>query len=95
MTAGEYFVWSTHREENVDSDENFADLIKSLNCLCDFYKKKIIFSAHPRTMRKIAILPEGSLNELVLVMKPLDFFDYVQLQKNTFCTISDSGTITE
>lgn len=95
LVPGEYFVWSTHREENVDSEENLADLIATLNTLCTHYKKKIIFSAHPRTMKKIAVLPEGSLHELVEVMKPLGFFDYIKLQQNAFCTISDSGTITE
>lgn len=90
-----YFVWSTHREENVDSDENFNQLIDTLNCLCNHYRKTIIFSAHPRTMKRIEALPEGSIHPLVEVMKPLGFFDYIKLQQSAFCTISDSGTITE
>jgi len=90
-----YFVLSVHREENVDLPKNFCDLIETLNYLCDTYKKRIIFSAHPRTMKKIKALGDEALNVLIEVMKPLGFFDYVKLQKEAFCTISDSGTITE
>lgn len=90
-----YFVLSTHREENVDSPENFSNLINSLNEITGEFKKRIIFSAHPRTMKKITQLPNGTLNSLVEVMKPLGFFDYIKLQQNAFCVVSDSGTITE
>lgn len=90
-----FFVLSTHREENIDSDENFSDLIKTLNTICEKYQKRIIFSAHPRTMKKITQLPKNTLDLLVEVMKPLGFFDYIKLQMNAFCVISDSGTITE
>ncbi len=95
LSKGNYFVLSTHREENIDSEENFTNLIDTLNALCVKYQKRIIFSTHPRTMRKIQALPNDALNKLVEVMKPLGFFDYINLQKNAFCTISDSGTITE
>ena len=95
LAAGGYFVWSTHREENIDTEKNFFELIRTLNAMCTHYKKKIIFSAHPRTMKKLAALPEDSINPLVEVMKPLGFFDYIKLQENAFCTVSDSGTITE
>lgn len=95
LDKGGYFVLSTHREENVDSEENFNNLIDTLNKICEKYRKRIIFSAHPRTMKKIQQLGNVELNELVEVMKPLGFFDYINLQKNAFCTISDSGTITE
>jgi UDP-N-acetylglucosamine 2-epimerase (non-hydrolysing) len=95
LSKGEYFVLSTHREENVDSKGNFADLIDTLNQLCEKYQKRIIFSVHPRTMIKIKQLPDKTIHSLVEIMKPLGFFDYINLQKNAFCTISDSGTITE
>lgn len=91
----DYFVLSVHREENVDSLENFQDLIETLNAIVSEYNKKIIFSVHPRTMKKINLLPEGALNPLIQPMKPLGFFDYIKLQVNAFCAISDSGTITE
>ena len=95
LEQGKYFVWSTHREENVDSEKNFAALVETLQTLCRHYGMRIIFSAHPRTMRKIDELPEGTLPPLVEIMKPLGFFDYVFLQQHSFCVISDSGTITE
>ena len=95
LTPKNYFILSTHREENIDSPENFNHLIETLNYLCEHYKKRIIFSTHPRTMKKINTLPQGALHNLVEVMKPLGFFDYVKLQKECFCAVSDSGTISE
>lgn len=95
LKKNDYFILSTHREENIDSEENFTDLVATLNALCEKYKKRIIFSTHPRTMKKIKQLPAGAINSLVEIMKPLGFFDYINLQMNAFCAISDSGTITE
>jgi UDP-N-acetylglucosamine 2-epimerase len=95
LKKSDYFVLSVHREENVDSEENFKDLIKTLNDIATKYSKKIIFSVHPRTMKKIKVLPDAELHPLIQAMKPLGFFDYIKLQANAFCTISDSGTITE
>jgi len=89
-----YFVLSVHREENVDNEKNFRDLIESINTICETYKFPVIFSAHPRT-QKLMDKNGTKLHELVRVMKPLGFADYIQLQKNAFCVISDSGTITE
>ncbi len=91
----DYFVCSLHREENVDYQDNFTSLIDSLNAVAEKYNKKIIFSTHPRTMKKIEMLPSNSLNKLIQLMKPLGLFDYIHLQQNAFCVISDSGTITE
>lgn len=91
----EYFVISAHREENVDSKKNFNDLIDSLNEISNKYKKRIIFSTHPRTMKKLDQLKKNKLNPLVEISKPFGFFDYIKLQMNAFCVISDSGTITE
>lgn len=90
----EYFLLSTHREENLDNEKNFNDLIDSINAICETYKYPVIFSVHPRTQKVI----DGKgikLHELVKTMKPLGFADYVKLQQNAFCVISDSGTITE
>jgi UDP-N-acetylglucosamine 2-epimerase (non-hydrolysing) len=90
----EYFLLSTHREENVDSEKNFADLVESINAICETYKFPVIFSVHPRTQKKIDA--SGiKLHELVRPMKPLGFADYIKLQQHAFCVISDSGTITE
>lgn len=95
LKKNDFFVLSTHREENIDSEENFTDLLETLNAISKKYKKRIIFSTHPRTMKKIKKLADGTLNPLIEVMKPLGFFDYINLQMNAFCAISDSGTITE
>lgn len=90
----EYFVLSAHREENVDSEKNFTDLVESINAICDTYKLPVIFSVHPRT-QKLMDAKGIKLHELVQTMKPLGFADYIKLQQNAFCVISDSGTITE
>lgn len=89
-----YFVLSAHREENVDNPKNFKALMESINVVAETYKMPIIFSAHPRTRKKIEA--EGiTFSEYVKYMKPLGFNDYNKLQQNAFCVISDSGTITE
>lgn len=90
----DYFVLSSHREENVDSEQNLTDLIASIRTLCDVYKKRIIFSVHPRTQKKI-VQNDVMFPDLVEEMKPLGFADYCKLQQHAFCVISDSGTITE
>ena len=89
-----YFVLSMHREENVDNSVNFKKLIESINKVAETYKMPIIFSAHPRTRKKIEN-EKIKFNKLVNYMKPLGFNDYNKLQQNAFCVISDSGTITE
>lgn len=89
-----YFLLSAHREENVDSEKNFTDLVESINAIGDTYKLPIIFSVHPRT-QKLIDAKGIKLHELVQPVKPLGFADYIKLQQNAFCVISDSGTITE
>lgn len=91
----EFFIVSTHREENVDSEQNFNDFLDTLNKIADTYEKRIIVSTHPRTRKKLEILENKNFSPLIEFMKPLGFFDYIALQKNAFCAISDSGTITE
>lgn len=94
LQSKEYFVFSAHREENIDSEKNINNLFDTLNYLADKFKKPIIFSTHPRT-RKVIEKNEVSLNPLIQLHKPFGFFDYLTLQKNAFCVLSDSGTITE
>ncbi len=94
LEKGKYFVLSTHREENVDNPKNFESLINAINNVAKEYKMPIVFSAHPRTRKKIEML-NYQFDDLVRYMKPLGFNDYNKLQKNAFCVISDSGTITE
>jgi UDP-N-acetylglucosamine 2-epimerase (non-hydrolysing) len=94
LHPGQYFVVSMHREENVDSSSNFSNLMESLNAIADVYGKKIIVSTHPRT-RKLLDAKQINLHPLVELMKPLGFADYIALQQQAYCVISDSGTITE
>lgn len=89
-----YFVLSLHREENVDNPINFKSLIDAINDISKKYDMPIIFSAHPRTRKKIESM-NVKFDDKVKYMKPLGFNDYNKLQKNAFCVISDSGTITE
>ena len=95
LTAGQFFVVSTHREENVDSEQNFNDLLDSLNDLAAEYGWPVIVSTHPRTRNRLEALDRRDFNELIRFMKPLGFYDYVKLQKEAACVISDSGTISE
>jgi len=95
LRPGEYFIVSTHREENVDSERNFHDLLDSLNAITEKYGKKVIVSTHPRTRKKLEAMGFENTNPLVEFMKPFGFLEYVKLEMNAFCVISDSGTITE
>lgn len=94
IKAKEYFVLSAHREENLDDPKNLDSLVESINAVAEKYQMPIIFSTHPRTQKKIDA-GDIKFNSLVKIMKPLGFADYITLQKNAFCVISDSGTITE
>jgi UDP-N-acetyl-L-fucosamine synthase len=89
-----YFVVSAHREENINSEVNFLNLVDSLNTIADVYKLPIIVSTHPRT-RNMLDQKGVKLNPLINIMKPLGFNDYVKLQKNAYAVLSDSGTISE
>lgn len=95
VRAGEYFVVSAHREENVDSDENFANLLDTLNVIAVRYDRPIIFTTHPRTKKRLEGRGSAGLNPHIRFLKPLGFFEYVKLQMHAKCVISDSGTITE
>jgi len=90
-----YFLVSIHREENVDSDINFDNLLKSLDDIADAYKYPIIVSTHPRTRKKMEAVGYENKNTLVQYSKPFGFHAYNKLQMHSYCTISDSGTISE
>jgi len=93
---GKYFIVSAHREENVDSEENFANLLDTLNTVAAKYGCPIIFSTHPRTRKRLEDRrADDGLDPRIQFLKPLGFFEYVKLQMNARCVISDSGTITE
>ena len=95
LKKGDYFIVSTHREENVDSEKNFQDLLNSLNAIVEKYNKKVIVSTHPRTRKKLEAIGFTNSNPMIEFMKPFGFIEYIKLQQNAFCVISDSGTITE
>jgi UDP-N-acetyl-L-fucosamine synthase len=93
LVSGKYFLVSSHREENINSN-NFFDLIETLNAIAEIYKLPIVFSAHPRT-RKMIDKNEVKFNSLIKILKPLGFIDYNKLQVESKCVLSDSGTISE
>jgi UDP-N-acetylglucosamine 2-epimerase len=90
-----YFLLSAHREENVDSPENLQDLLDTLQALAKQHEMPIIVSTHPRTRQRLEKLGTDGLDPRIQFLKPFGFFDYVKLQMDAFCVLSDSGTITE
>ncbi|RHX90855.1 non-hydrolyzing UDP-N-acetylglucosamine 2-epimerase [Leptospira stimsonii] len=91
----QYFIVSSHREENVDTVENLQNLLESLNAICEEYKLPVIVSTHPRTRKRLEGFKELKMNPLITFLKPFGFLDYIRLQMSAFCILSDSGTITE
>ncbi len=94
LKEGNYFVVSAHREENISSEENFLDLVDTLNTIAEKYQLPVIVSTHPRT-RKMVEAKGISFHPLITLLKPLGFIDYVKLQKDSKAVLSDSGTISE
>ncbi|AXR19912.1 MULTISPECIES: non-hydrolyzing UDP-N-acetylglucosamine 2-epimerase [Bacillus] len=94
LEEDKYFVVSTHREENINSETNFFDLVDSLNAIAEKYNMPVIVSTHPRTKNMID-MKGVKFNSLVRTLKPLGFNDYVKLQIKSKTVLSDSGTISE
>ncbi len=95
LTKYKYFVVSMHREENVDSKKNLSEIINSLKEIANQFKCPIIVSMHPRTEQKLKKFNLEKNYDYIKFIKPLGFFDYINLQINSKLVISDSGTITE
>ena len=96
LKSQDFFVLSLHREENVDSKENLTKIIGCLNAIIKEFNKEIIFSLHPRTKKRLENLGlKKSMSSKIRFSKPLGFNDYIKLQLESFCVISDSGTISE
>ena len=90
----QYFIVSAHREENINSDQNFLDLVQMLNAVAEKYQYPVIVSTHPRTRKRIEEL-NIEFHPLIQLLKPLGFSDYNKLQLSAKATLSDSGTINE
>jgi UDP-N-acetylglucosamine 2-epimerase len=95
LKSGKFFLVSAHREENVDSPQNLKDLTEALNGIAEQYNLPVIVSTHPRTKKRLEVLKLSNLNPQIHFCKPFGFCDYIKLQKEALCVISDSGTITE
>ena len=95
LEQGRYFIVSAHREENVDTPENLTDMVETLNALAAQYEFPVIVSTHPRTQKRLDALNLDKLDSRIQFLKPFGFCDYVKLQMEALCVVSDSGTITE
>ena len=94
LEKGKYILLSAHREENLDSDENFLSLFKAINKLAEKYDVPVLYSCHPRSEKKIRE-KKFKFHKNVIMHKPLGFIDYNNLQMNALCVVSDSGTLPE
>jgi UDP-N-acetylglucosamine 2-epimerase len=94
LNKGQYILVSAHREENIDNETNFMSLMNAINSVAEHYKMPVIYSTHPRS-QKFIDKREFKFHPLVQNLKPFGFFDYNKLQKNAYCVLSDSGTLSE
>jgi UDP-N-acetylglucosamine 2-epimerase len=94
LEKDKYILVSAHREENIDNEKNFESLMTALNNIAEKYQMPVIYSTHPRSLDRIT--KRGfKLHPLIQTLKPFGFFDYNHLQQNSFCVLSDSGTLSE
>lgn len=95
LENGKFFIVSAHREENVDTPQNLLDFVETLNALAETYDYPVIVSTHPRTRKRLDALELDELHPKIQFLKPFGFCDYIKLQMEALCVVSDSGTITE
>lgn len=95
LSRGVYFLVSAHREENVDDETNFTDLLGTLEALAGSHGIPVVVTTHPRTRKRLQERGVALEDPRIRFLKPLGFFDYVHLQQHARCVVSDSGTITE
>lgn len=94
LEKGNFILVSAHREENIDNDENFKNLTDALNAIAEQYNMPVIYSTHPRSWKRIE--EKGiKFHENIRQLKPFGFYDYNKLQKDSFCVLSDSGSLAE
>ncbi len=94
LESNKYFLVSAHREENIDNEEHFISLMNSINAIAEKYQLPVIYSTHPRS-QKFIDQRKFEFHHLVRNLKPFGFMDYNKLQKNAYCVLSDSGTLSE
>ena len=94
LEKNRYFVISAHREENIDNEEHFFSLMNAINEVAETYNMPVVYSIHPRSQKMIE-KREFKFHPLVKQLRPFGFFDYNKLQKESFCVLSDSGTLSE
>lgn len=94
LTAGKYILLSAHREENIDTEQNFFALMEAVNAMAETYQMPVIYSVHPRS-RKFIETRAFKFHSFVRALQPFGFSDYNHLQINAFCVVSDSGTLPE
>ncbi len=94
LKKGKYILLSAHREENIDTDQNFYSLFNAINKLAEIYDMPILYSCHPRSKKKLE-QTGFKLDKRVVMHEPLGFHDYNNLQMNAYCVVSDSGTLPE
>jgi UDP-N-acetylglucosamine 2-epimerase (non-hydrolysing) len=94
LYPGEFFLFSSHRQENLDLPKRFSNLIQTLNQIANVYKMPIIVTTHPRLRRELE-RRDVAMNSLIQFCEPFGFFDYIKLQSNARLVISDSGSLSE
>ena len=95
LVPNKFFIVSAHREENVDTPQNLLDMVETLNAIAEVYNCPVIVSTHPRTRNRLDALKLDNMNSHIQFLKPFGFCDYIRMQMDALCIVSDSGTITE